>query len=167
MTTISKLLILFAPLCLFACGTKSSTTPSHDPVVNFTKYSVVDPQVSAGFIDVEDLNNDGIKEIILSTLVEVNIGPPNITSRGALRIFESESALLAGPWRENIIIDTNDIANMGEGWPFINTPQVMDVDGDGIRDIVVQTGFLLTQGGAHFFMRGTANDNLDFPHSER
>lgn len=159
---------------LAACGSSTSpetpvvaTDPLPEPDPRIQKFIVKDPQVSAAFLDVEDLNGDGIQEIVLSTLVEQNAGPPNASTRGALRIFESSTGTLEGPWDENIIISVTDAQNQGEGWPFINTPQVFDADGDGIRDIVVQTGFLLTNGGAHFVMRGTANDNLEFPHSNR
>jgi hypothetical protein len=148
---------------LVACG--RSSAPLAEP--RFERFIVKEPQLSAGFLDVTDLDGDGVMEIVLSTLVEQNAGPPNASTRGALRIFRSSTGALAGPWTEHVVISTVDAENNGEGWPWINTPQVMDVDGDGIRDILVHTGFLLTSGGAHFFMRGTANDTLDFPHAQR
>lgn len=181
--------LIVSSVLLTACNSGSSTLPSNAPApndgngnsgndstsvpdpnpqpVSFKRHIIKAPQTSAAFFDVHDLNGDGVQEVILSTLIEVNAGPPNAASRGALRIFESSNGSLAGPWNENVIISTTDALNNGEGWPFINTPQVLDVDGDGIRDILVQTGFLLTNGGAHFFMRGTGNDNLDFPHNNR
>lgn len=160
-------MLVALPLALAACSNGSSTESVAGPAPRVTKFIVKDPQLSAAFLDVQDLNGDGVKEIVLSSLIERNVGPPNATSRGGLRIFESSTGELAGPWDETLVISINDAENLGEGWPFINTPQVLDVDDDGIRDIVVQTGFLLTNGGAHFVMRGTANDNLDFPHSQR
>ncbi len=177
MTIYRVLLPTVLSLMLGACNGDSSSVATEEPGSTpadeaadaplFEKFVVKASQVSAGFFDVKDLNGDGVEEIILSTLLEWNFGPPNRTSRGALRIFESSTGSLEGPWDENLIISTNDLLNLGEGWPWINTPQIMDVDGDGIRDIVVHTGFLLTQGGAHFAMRGTANDNLEFPHTQR
>ncbi len=133
----------------------------------FEKFIVKDPQVSAAFLDTADFDGDGVLEIVLSSLVEFNVGPPNATSRGALRIFRSDTGTLEGPWSEQVVISTVDLLNLGEGWPFINTPQVMDVDQDGILDIVVQTGFLSTLGGAHFVMRGTDPAAAVFPHADR
>lgn len=174
-TLFSRSLVAACLLALTACGSSGNpsgavaNTPPVDaqPDPRVEKFVVKDPQLSAAFLDTHDLNGDGVQEIILSTLIEVNAGPPNASSRGALRIFESSTGTLEGPWDETVVISTTDALNNGEGWPFINTPQVLDVDGDGIRDIVVQTGFLLTNGGAHFAMLGTGNDNLDFPHTRR
>lgn len=156
-------------LCaLAACGQQSATDSSINAEdIRFEKIVVKDPQSSAAFLDTADFNGDGMLEIVLSTLVEQNFGPPNATTRGALRIFESSTGTLQGPWNEQLVISTNDLDNRGEGWPFINTPQVMDVDEDGILDILVQTGFLSTLGGAHFFMRGTNATAPEFPHTER
>ena len=132
----------------------------------FRKYIVKDPQQSAGFIDVKDMDGDGVMDIWLSTLVEVNVGPPNETSRGALRLFTSDTGTLAGPWSENVVIATTD----PEGFPFINNPQVYDVDEDGIDDIIVQTGFLTTRGGAHFWQKGpeyTERNYFDLLHTTK
>ncbi len=116
-------------------------------------------QLSAGFIGVGDLdgNSDNGLEILLSTLVEQTPpGPPNAASRGALRMFNTQGCdskdgrCLDGPWSEKILIATTD----AQGYPFINTPQIFDVNQDGQRDIVVQTGFLTTLGGAHFWLDG-------------
>lgn len=111
---------------------------------------VKDTQQSAAFLAVEDLDGDGQKEIVLSTLIEQSPpGPPTSASRGALRVFKTSEAV-AGPWTENVVIATTDL----DGYPFINTPQVFDIDGDGVRDLLVQTGFLTTLGGAHFWLKG-------------
>ena len=159
-----------ASLCLLGCdadhSAQSPSSGNGEPVV-VEKFIVKDPQVSAAFLDTADFDGDGVLEIVLSSLVEVNLGPPNATTRGALRIFRSDSGSLEGPWSEQLVISTNDLQNLGEGWPFINTPQVMDVDQDGIQDILVQTGFLATLGGAHFVMRGTDPQAASFPHTER
>lgn len=91
------------PLALTACSNSnnsSSTEPVAGPAPRVTKFIVKDPQLSAAFLDVQDLNGDGVKEIVLSSLIERNVGPPNATSRGALRIFESSTGELAGPWDE-------------------------------------------------------------------
>ena len=121
---------------------------------SYESITVKDPQQSAAFLAVEDLDSDGFKEIILSTLLEQSPpGPPGPLSRGALRVFHSTGDL-TGPWTEDVLIGALDI----NGLPFINTPQVMDVDGDGVRDILVQTGFLSTLGGAQFWLKGPDYD---------
>jgi len=137
-------------LMVVACAPPVSTEQRADGEAVYDYFAVKDPQQSAGFLDVADLDGDGRKEIILSTLVELTPpGPPNPLSRGALRVFRSDEGL-AGPWNEEAVIPTTDL----DGFPFINTPQVMDVNGDGVLDIVVQTGFLLTAGGAHLWLEG-------------
>lgn len=125
----------------------------------YTKFTVKDPQQSAGFLAVADFNGDGRQEIILSTLVEQTPpGPPTSASRGALRRFSTAGGL-SGPWSEEVLIATT----AAMGYPFINTPQVFDVDGDGVRDLVVHTGFLTTVGGAHFWLKGP--DFANSPHN--
>jgi hypothetical protein len=142
---------------LAACGASEdpakgpSTSVRGEPLPGiYEKIVVKAPQQSAGFLDVADLDGDGKKEIVLSTLVEQTPpGPPTALSRGALRVFKTEGGV-EGPWRERVLISTTAL----EGFPFINTPQVMDVDGDGHPDILVQTGFLTTFGGAHGWLKG-------------
>jgi hypothetical protein len=115
---------------------------------------VKEPQQSAAFLAAADLDGDGRKELILSTLVELTPpGPPGAYSRGALRLF-SHGGDIAAPWQERVLISTLD----PQGVPFINTPQVMDVDGDGQLDIIVQTGFLSTLGGVHGWLAGPGFD---------
>lgn len=116
----------------------------------YRKITVKDPQQSAAFMAVDDLDGDGMKEIVLSSLIELSPpGPPTAASRGALRIF-STGGNLEGPWNERVVIATTDLV----GYPFINTPQVLDVDGDGHKDLLVQTGFLSTLGGSQFWIKG-------------
>lgn len=128
-------------------GATPRVTPEHG---HYEKIVVKAPQQSAAFLGVADLDGDGKQEIVLSTLVEQTPpGPPNAASRGALRVFKSEGGV-DGPWRERVLISTTAV----EGFPFINTPQIMDVDGDGHPDILVQTGFLTTFGGVHGWLKG-------------
>ncbi len=133
------------------CGTADNAASSRALVAgSYQAFTVKDPQQSAAFLAVDDLDGDGRREIILSTLIEQSPpGPPSPLSRGALRIFRSAHGL-EGPWDEEVLISTTDV----DGHPFINTPQVMDIDGDGVKDILVQTGFLTTLGGAQFWLRG-------------
>lgn len=117
----------------------------------YETFTVKDPQQSAAFLAVEDLDGDGAKEIVLSTLIEFSPpGPPTALSRGALRVFRSEGGKAEGPWTEQVVVATTDAV----GYPFINTPQVFDVDEDGHKDLLVQTGFLSTLGGAQFWLKG-------------
>ncbi len=152
-------------------SSSSSSTPAADPNAaaeasgSYTEFPIVAEQQSAAFLAVGDVdgNSDNGLEIYLSTLVEQTPpGPPNAASRGALRQFNTsgcdgvDNNCLAGPWSETVLIGTND----PQGYPFINTPQIFDVNLDGQKDIIVQTGFLTTLGGAHFWLDG---NNLSNP----
>ena len=143
------LALLTAAVLLSACG--NSSLDAGAPVAgHYEAFTVKDPQQSAAFLAVDDLDGDGVKEIVLSTLIEQTPpGPPTALSRGALRIFSTETKP-EGPWSERVVIATTDL----DGYPFINTPQVFDVDGDGHKDLLVQTGFLTTFGGAQFWIKG-------------
>lgn len=133
-----------------SAGSGSSDPDADGAGAQYLATTVKDPQQSAAFLAVADLDADGRKEIILSTLIEQSPpGPPTALSRGALRVFAADEGL-AGPWREQVLIGTTDL----DGEPFINTPQVLDVDGDGVLDILVQTGFLTTLGGSQSWLAG-------------
>ncbi|MDX1695936.1 MAG: VCBS repeat-containing protein [Ketobacteraceae bacterium] len=116
----------------------------------FWNHEDIDPnQKSAGFIDTADLDGDGIKEVVLSTLVEE--GTPGIGStKGALRIYKRNES----GWDERIVIST------AEGMGFINKPQVMDLNEDAIPDILVQQGFIMTGGGSYQWLEGPDYDTL-------
>lgn len=148
-----------ASMMLAGCGGLSSPEAGAPLAGHYEAFTVKDPQQSAAFLAVDDLDGDGKKEIVLSTLIEQSPpGPPTSLSRGALRIFKT-SGDATGPWSERVVIATTDL----DGYPFINTPQVFDVDGDGAKDLLVQTGFLTTLGGAQFWMKGpefTARSNF-------
>lgn len=137
-------------LALAACGGSTPGKAGDSATGRWEKFTVKDPQQSAAFLAVEDLDGDGVREIVLSTLIEQSPpGPPTALSRGALRVFRAAGGL-DGPWTEEVVLSTTD----PQGLPFINTPQVFDVDGDGVKDLLVQTGFLTTLGGAHFWLEG-------------
>lgn len=112
--------------------------------------TIKDPQQSAGFVEVYDFDHDGTQEILLSTLVEE--GLPGITpTKGALRLFKYNSELESStnePWEEQTILGTDQ--NLG----FINKPQVLDLNEDGIEDILIHQGFLNTKGGSYFWLPG-------------
>lgn len=150
----SRLLRLAFPLLALsaACSSSGPETATGAGLIagRYESFTVKDPQQSAAFLAVEDLDGDGKREIVLSTLIEQTPpGPPTSASRGALRVFRTAGGL-EGPWTEDVVIATTD----PQGHPFINTPQVFDVDGDGVKDLLVQTGFLTTLGGAHFWLKG-------------
>ena len=142
---------LLLALLLISCGGSPSAEALRGlKAGSYEKITVKDPQQSAAFLAVDDLDDDGIKEIVLSTLIEQSLpGPPTALSRGALRVFKAGTAMDA-PWSEQVLIATTDL----DGYPFINTPQVFDIDGDGHKDLLVQTGFLTTFGGAQFWLKG-------------
>ena len=98
-------------------------------------------------IDVANIDGDPEKEIILSTLQEVGGGPFPI--EGALRVFNFDPATgINDPWTEDFLIPRSTTT------PFINKPQTMDVNGDNITDILVQQGFLMTNGGSISWLEG-------------
>lgn len=145
--------LLFA-LMLTACGGSApdAAGPAPQDVVagSYQKITVKDPQQSAAFLAVDDLDGDGLKEIILTTLIEQSPpGPPTPLSRGALRVFKTAGAV-EGPWTETVLVSASDPL----GYPFINAPQVFDIDDDGVKDLLVPTGFLTTLGGVHFWLKG-------------
>lgn len=150
-------LALALPLALIAaCGGSnppgSSTGTPPASKASYEKLVVKDPQQSAAFIAVDDLDGNGKQEIVLTTLIEQSPpGPPTSASRGALRVF-SITGGAQGPWTEKTLIPTTD----PQGYPFINAPQVFDVDEDGVKDLIVNTGFLTTLGGAQFWLKGPA-----------
>ncbi len=165
-----KNLALLSACLVVACNSDSSGSRSHGSAPpptptpqagSYTEFPVKVEQVSAGFIDVADLDGDGRQEILLATLLEGGLpGPPTAAARGALRLFRSDAGL-EGPWQESVLIGPND----ADGYPFINTPQVMDVNGDGHLDVVVQTGFLTTLGGAHLWLAGDGSGIVSRPHN--
>lgn len=148
----NTVLLLLLTSALLACSSSSYEAPAAVLGGHYESFTVKDPQQSAAFLAVDDLDGDGRKEIVLSTLIEQSLpGPPTAASRGALRVFRAGAAL-DGPWTEQVLIPTTD----PDGHAFINTPQVFDIDEDGVKDILVQTGFLTTLGGAQFWLKGPA-----------
>lgn len=158
---------------LASCNSSSSSSSSAatgEPGT-YIEYPIKTEQQSAAFLAVGDIdgNSDNGLDILLSTLVEQTPpGPPNPVSRGALRKFNTAGCddpnrdCLAGPWEEEVLIGVND----PQGYPFINTPQIFDIDGDGQQDVIVQTGFLTTLGGAHFWLDGNdINDGVRPTHN--
>lgn len=122
---------------------------THMPVV--TEYAVDGAQLSPGFVTVADLNRDGLKEIVVTTLREV-VGPPiggPPPMMGAVHIYQrSDRSAPLDQWTETVPFGTD------KGYGFINMPQVGDFDRDGNKDIVLNTGFLPTAFGSQQYLKG-------------
>jgi len=134
---------LLSLLFLFTANGIAQTLPP----LTWDIFTVKDPQQAAGFIDVADFNGDGKKEIVLSTLEEQGSMASPWTTKGAIRVF-SMGATLSTAFSEQVVLPTS--ANL----PFINYPQVLDVNEDGNMDILVQQGFITTNGGSHQWLEG-------------
>lgn len=137
----------FLLLCLLISAVANGQTLT---TLNWNTYTVIDPQMSAGFIDVSDFNNDGIKEITLSTLMEVGSASSPWQAKGAIRKFSLNTSTVSSNWTPTVILPTS------ENLPFCNTPQIFDIDGDGNKDVLLQQGFLQTNGGSHQWLKGPA-----------
>lgn len=152
---LTRLILLTAICCCL-----TSFVPAQSKIIGWNVITVKDPQQSAAFLDVEDLDDDGFQEILLSTLIEESPpGPPTSASRGALHLFSNPLHNIETDWEEELIISTLEPVPM----PFVNEPQVMDVDEDGELDIVIHQGFLTTFGGSHFWIKGPEfEERFDF-----
>lgn len=140
------LVLLSATICIPAI---SQTLPA----LTWNSYLIKDPQQSAGFIDIADFNNDGKQDIVLSTLQEQGSASSPWNTKGAIRIFTQPTAGISGTWAEQVVLP------LTSNLPFCNYPQVMDVDMDGNEDILLQQGFLTTNGGSHQWLKGPAFTN--------
>lgn len=136
--------VLFASLCI--CGV-AVNAQSYLSDVSWEEVDVKDKQKSAGFIDVFDVNGDGFEEILFSTLQEEG-GSPGSPPKGALRLMSNATQQMGDAWQEEILIPLSE--NLG----FINAPHFLDIDQDGIKDIIVHQGFLTTSGGSYFWLKG-------------
>ncbi len=131
---------------LFSLTAKAQLLP-----VTWNVYPVIDPIMSPGFVEVSDVDGDGKTDILLSTLMEQGSAADQPNTRGAIRYFSYPSGTgISGTWSETIVLPTS------EQLPFINAPQFFDVDGDGFKDILVQQGFIGTNGGSHQWIQGPA-----------
>ncbi|PLX11130.1 MAG: hypothetical protein C0594_04010 [Marinilabiliales bacterium] len=138
-----KKVLLFTVLAFVCYISKGQNLPN----VSWQEVTIKDPQQSAGFIDVKDVNSDGKPEIIMSTLMEEGSASNQATTKGAIRYFEYDNDI-ASPWTENMVLPTD--SNL----PFINAPLSFDVDEDGYKDILVLQGFLRTEGGSFQWLKG-------------
>lgn len=137
------MLIFSATVCVSISLSAQLVTIQWDSVV------VKSSLVSCGFLDVADMDNNGKQDIILSTLMESGSAATPATTKGAIRVFKTTSTTgYPTAWSETVVLPTS------QNLPFINTPQVFDADGDGNLDILVQQGFLQTDGGSHQWIKG-------------
>lgn len=136
---ISIVIVFFANILVIA-----QTLPN----IQWQTYDIKTTQKSAGFIDIADLNNDDTLEVILSTLMEDGPAACQFATKGAIRTFEMGSSGISDTWNENIVLP------LSENRPFVNDPQVYDVNEDGHNDILVQQGFIRTNGGSHQWIEG-------------
>jgi hypothetical protein len=126
------------------------------PEIEWDVITVKDPLMSSGFLDVRDVNGDGNLEIIHSTLMEEGSAQDPASAKGAIRVF-SMGNTIHDSWNEEVVLPVS--SNL----PFLNDPQVFDVDGDGHMDILVQQGFIRTNGGSHSWLKGPDfNQMFDF-----
>ncbi|MCU0662527.1 MAG: VCBS repeat-containing protein [Myxococcota bacterium] len=116
-----------------------------------TEYVVDGAQMSPGYVAVGDLNQDGRKEIVVTTLREV-VGPPvggPPPMMGAVHIYSRASKTTPmDQWSETVPFGTD------KGFGFINLPQIKDFDGDGVKDIALNMGFLATRFGSQQYLKG-------------
>ncbi len=138
-----KIKFLLIACVLYSCTILAQST---SPTIYWREYPVKESQKSASFIYAADVNNDGFEELLLSTLIEAGGGPEPYS--GALRLFYNKKQSVNRKWTEKILIDT------AEGLGFINNPVFTDVDQDGILDILVHQGFLRTETGSFFWLKG-------------
>ncbi len=145
-------------LLLCFLGSFGSYTLAQLPTLTWNTYVVKDPVQSPGFLEVKDINADGKLDIVMSTLMEQGSAANQATTKGAIRHFQYNAQNgISGPWTETMVLP------LTSNLPFINHPQVMDVDGDGVQDILVQQGFINTQGGSHSWLKGPSfTQKFDF-----
>lgn len=126
------------------CGTEAIM-----PTV--TEYTIDGAQMSPGYLAVADLNRDGRKEVVVTTLMEEvamsPYGPPAM--KGAVHVYSRARFWTPlDQWTETVPFGTD------KGFGFINMPQVDDFNGDGKMDIALNTGFLPTMFGSQQYLVG-------------
>ena len=146
--TYSLKLFLFTGVIIFLFNLRESSAQTLTPIV-WDSITVKAVQMSCGFLDVIDIDNDSKLEIVMSTLMEEGSAANQATTKGAIRVFNAAAGTgVPTSWTETVVLPVD--SNL----PFINTPQVYDVDEDGSLDIMVQEGFLKTNGGGFYWMKG-------------
>jgi hypothetical protein len=128
-------------------GETTGNTGGGGVVVGWQEF-VVDPEImSPGFLEASDLNDDATLDLVVTTLMEE--GDPSPLSpppAGGVHLYVRTGGL--GDWDETVLLPPS--AGLG----FVNEPQVMDVNADDVPDIVLNTGFLMTNGGTHQYLAG-------------
>ena len=83
------------------------------------------------FATIVDVDLDGEKEILVSSFGKIGFRVPN----GELILYKKNGSL--NSWDKTIIAKTSD------GIKFPNKPEVYDVSGNGLPDIILPSGFLV------------------------
>ena len=122
-------------------------TPYEIPVdTNFKRFTADDNPNKPAFVTVDDLDNDGFKDMIVAQYGPALSGNYDIYwGTGKLNQWEKETLNIGGD----------------NGISFPHPVKVADINGDGIKDIVSPSGFLacLVNCGNIFWLEGTGVRN--------
>jgi hypothetical protein len=105
--------------------------PTAAPAATTWREEVVDRLPGAAFSTVGDLNGDGVPEIVATSFGKVSgFGP---TAGGTVAVYTKR----AGRWVRR------DVITPADGIQFPNEPTLVDVDRDGLVDLVEPGGFFI------------------------
>jgi len=106
------------------------------PLGTFTKRTIDARAAGAAFAAVADVNGDGRRDIVVSSFGAYHADGASVTlSPGNVAVYYQGAS--ADCWRREVVLDET------QSLFFPNEPNVVDVDGDGDRDIVLAAGFFV------------------------
>ncbi|MBO4441091.1 VCBS repeat-containing protein [bacterium] len=118
--------------------------------VEFERITADNNPYNPAFVTVDDLDSDGFKDMIVCQYGPVT----NISMKGRIDIYWGTGDLAT--W-------TREELNIGGDIKYPHPVKVADINGDGIKDIIVPGGFLacatLSGCGVLFWLEGTAERN--------